>query len=59
MSNSHHAGRMSSCVRAFWKKDTFTVTLQFSIQALIRSRASIDIARLEDPDVPLESLVGA
>jgi 3-phenylpropionate/trans-cinnamate dioxygenase ferredoxin reductase subunit len=29
-----------------------------AIQALIRSRASVDDGRLSDPDVPLESLAG-
>jgi 3-phenylpropionate/trans-cinnamate dioxygenase ferredoxin reductase subunit len=29
------------------------------IQALIRSRAQVDVARLQDPDVPLEELVPA
>jgi 3-phenylpropionate/trans-cinnamate dioxygenase ferredoxin reductase subunit len=28
------------------------------VQALIRSRASVDPSRLADPDVPLEDLVG-
>ena len=30
-----------------------------AIQALIRSRAAIDVARLRDPDVPLEALAAA
>jgi hypothetical protein len=28
------------------------------IQALIRSRTSVDVDRLRDPDTPLESLAG-
>jgi 3-phenylpropionate/trans-cinnamate dioxygenase ferredoxin reductase subunit len=51
---------------AFWLQDDRVIAgmnvnvwdVNDAIQALIRSRASVDAGRLSDPDVPLESLAG-